>query len=104
MPSTLTVTYTYEGKEGDLAIIDGKGTVETTDKEAWVQNSGMEMKFNLSGTTASKIKMDQKSGWVSEAVIVQEMEGETQIKANDQMPEDMTIPMTIKNETGVTNE
>ncbi len=104
MASTLSSTYTYEGKEGEFALISGQGTVETTDKDAYVETNGMSMKYKLSGTMSSSIKVDIKSGWIHEANIEQTISGDATIKANDQMPEGMTIPMTIKTESTITSE
>lgn len=104
MASTITTDYTYEGMEGDYAIISGQGTVVSTDKDAYVETNGMSMKYDLSGNSSSSIKMDKKSGWIYEAIVNQTIEGNATIKANDQLPEGMTIPMTIKNETKFTSE
>lgn len=104
MATTVTTDYTYEGMEGDYAIISGQGTVVTTDKDAYVETNGMSMKYDLSGSSSSRIKMDKKSGWIYEAIVDQTIEGNATIKANEQLPEGMTIPMTIKNETKITSE
>lgn len=104
MATTVTTDYTYEGMEGEYAIISGQGTVVTTDKDAYVETNGMSMKYDLSGSSSSMIKMDKKSGWIYEAIVDQSIGGNATIKANDQLPEGMTIPMTIKNETKITSE
>jgi hypothetical protein len=104
MASTLSTTYTYEGSEENFALISGLGSVTTTDKEAYAETNGMSMKYDLSGTLSSSIKMDKKTGWIHEASVEQSIEGTATIKANDQLPDGMTIPMTIKNETRVSSE
>jgi len=104
MASTLTTTYTYEGSEDGIALISGEGSVKTTDTDAYTETNGMSMKYDLSGTLSSRIKLDKKTGWIHEASIDQIIEGTATIKANDQLPDGMTIPMTIKNETKVSSE
>ncbi len=104
MASTVSTDYTYEGSEGEYAIISGQGSVVTTDKDAYVETNGMSMKYNLSGNSTTRIKMDEKSGWIYEAIADQTIEGNASIKANDQLPDGLTIPMTIKSETKITTE
>jgi hypothetical protein len=104
MASTVSTTYTYEGSEDEFVLISGQGSVETTDKDAYVETNGMSMKYDLSGTLSSSIKMDKKTGWIHEASINQSIEGTATLKANDQLPDGMTIPMTITNETKVSSE
>jgi hypothetical protein len=104
MSSTLNITYTYEGSEDEFVLISGLGSVETMDKETYVETNGMSMKYDLSGTISSSIKMDKKTGWIHEASLEQSIEGTATIKANDQLPDGMTIPMTITNETKVSSE
>lgn len=104
MPFNASTSYTYEGKEGDLVLISGQGSVESSNPDEAVEANGMMMKYNLSGTTSSNIKMDHKSGWIREAVMEKTIKGEATLQANDQIPEDMTIPMSISSETKVSSE
>lgn len=104
MPFTTSNSYTYKGKEEDLHIISGQGTVESRNPDELVETNGMMMKYQLSGTTSSTIKLDPKSGWIQEATIEQNIKGDATIKANEQIPQDMTIPMSIASETKVSNE
>lgn len=104
MSSTHSTTFTYQGNEAGLVLIGGQGTIETTDKEEYTDTNGMMMKFDLSGTSTSLFKVDQKSGWIREATIEQNIGGDAFIKESDQMPQGMTIPMNLKNETRITGE
>ncbi len=104
MSFTLSNTYTYEGNEDGLAIISVRSSIETTDKEAWLENNGMTMRYELSGTMTGQILVDMKSGWTREATIEQNLEGKTYIQDNEQIPGGMEIPMTIKNLTKITDE
>lgn len=104
MSFTLSNTYTYEGSEDGLAIISVRSSIETADKEAWVENSGMTMRYELSGLASGQIKLDEKSGWTREASLEQNLEGKTHIKDSEQIPGGIEIPMTIKTETKTTDE
>ncbi|MCP4312796.1 MAG: hypothetical protein GY790_16155 [Bacteroidetes bacterium] len=104
MSSTLSTTFTYNGKEDGLVLISGQGTVETTDKEAYRETNGMKMKYDMSGNLTSQLKVDPKSGWISEAKIEQNIEGKAFIQENEQMPDGMEFPVTIKTESTITNK
>ncbi len=104
MSSTLSTTFTFQGNEAGFALIGGQGTMETTDKDAYIETNGMMMKYDLSGTSTSQFKIDQKSGWIQEATIEQNIGGDAFIKESDQIPEGMTIPMNIRSETRITGE
>ena len=54
------------------------------------------------GVISSDIKIDKVSGWIIEAINKQKIKGEAHIQASPQMPMNMTIPMTMKNETVIT--
>jgi len=104
MPFTLSSTFTYEGNEDGLALITSQGKLESIDTDEFIETNGMMMKYNLSGTMNSTIKVDKKSGWIQEASTEQIVEGNSIIQANEQIPQDMNIPMTITSVTEITSE
>lgn len=101
--ATLTTNYEYVEKHADYALIRGEGTIQSNDKDAYVQSNGMPMKYDLTGTMNSEVKIDKETGWIIESVITQDISGKAHIKANEQMPTDMEIPMEIKSKTTITN-
>ena len=76
----------------------------TADKDAYIQSNGMPLKYDMSGTMSSEIKINRKNGWVIESKINQIIKGTAQIKDNPQMPGGMTIPMTLSNEMTITEK
>ncbi len=84
------------------ALIKGTAAI-STDQEVAVMSSGIPMNYDLTGTMTSDIKVDPKTGWVIDATIRQEIEGNAIIKKNEQIPEDTQIPMKIINETIIKN-
>ncbi len=104
MPFTLSNTFTYEGSEDGFALITGQGILESVDTDEYIETNGMMMKYKLSGTMNSTIKVDKKSGWIQEASTEQIVKGSSIIQANEQIPQDMTIPMTINSVTELTSE
>ncbi|MCW3787349.1 DUF6263 family protein [Plebeiibacterium sediminum] len=95
-------TYKYLEEGSDFYLIGGDSSIKTEDTDTYVENNGMQMKYNLSGSLVSKIKIDKSSGWIMEAKIDQELKGNTEIKGNAQMPNGMSIPMVMKNDMTIT--
>ena len=52
----------------------------------------------------SDLKVDKKTGWVMAGTAEQSINGKAKIGANDQMPDGMDIPMTIKTTTTFTGK
>jgi len=104
MPIEITTTYTYKANEGSDYLITGDSKIKTSDPDEFVENNGMQMKYNMDGTMTSEIKVDKATGWIKEARLKQEMQGTTIIKANAQMPNDMQIPMTMHNDMTFTDK
>lgn len=89
------------------ALINGYATIETNDNIKNNEMTAMQMKFDLSGTKTSEIKVDINTGWIIEAKITQKIEGEIEMKMdNDQikgMYGGMKISMKMLQETLITN-
>ncbi len=100
----MTSTYKYIEEGSDFYLIGGDSEIQTEDKDAYVENNGMQMKYKLNGTLVSKIKINKESGWIVEANITQELKGTTEIKGNAQMPDGMSIPMVMKNDMTITGQ
>ena len=104
MPSTLTSTLTYEGMEDELAVLNSEGSIKTIDSEEYVETNGMMMKYQLEGTMNATIKLDPESGWIRSVSEEKTIRGNAKIKANDQMPDGMDIPMKISSVTEISSE
>lgn len=99
MSANMTTVYALEESNPSYNLIRGDSKIETENKDAYVDSNGMPMKYDLSGTMTSEIKVDRKTGWIIEARTNQEMKGDAYIKGNPQMPDGMKIPMELKSET-----
>jgi hypothetical protein len=97
MGALMKTTYTLSEQKGDTYIIKGVAQITTLDKDAYVQANGMDVKYDLSGSMSTTLTVDKRSGWIIDATIDQTLSGNTMIKPNEQLPEGMTIPMTMKN-------
>jgi hypothetical protein len=64
----------------------------------------MPLKFDLTGTMSSDIKISRNTGWISEAKISQVITEKSQIKDNPNFSDGLIIPMTMKNEMIITDK
>lgn len=103
MSAAMTSTYKYAANENAHYLITGDSKIETADKDAYIETNGIPMKYNLKGTMLSEIKVDKKSGWIIEATVKQEMSGDVSIEPSTQIPDGMTIPMSLKTDMKFTN-
>ncbi len=103
MSAKMTTNYEFAELNPDYALIKGKSSIVTADKDAYIESNGMSMKYDLTGSMVSEIKVDKSTGWIIEATINQKIEGDTYIKENPQLPNGMKIPMTMINDMVITN-
>lgn len=103
MSANMTTDYEFAELTSEYALIKGKSTIVTADKDAYIESNGMPMKYDLTGSMDSEIKVDKNTGWIIEATINQKIEGDTYIKENPQLPNGMKIPMTMINDVVITN-
>jgi hypothetical protein len=104
MSANMTTNYEFSDLTSEYAFIKGNSTIKTANKEAYVNTNGMPMKYDLTGTMLSEIKVDKNTGWILEAKMNQEIKGDAIIKENPQLPNGMKIPMTMKSEMLITNK
>ncbi|HNP19952.1 MAG TPA: DUF6263 family protein [Fulvivirga sp.] len=103
MSANMTTTYKFLDSTKEHYLIVGESKIETADKDAYIESNGMPMKFDLTGFMTSNIKIDKTSGWIVVAKIDQDIQGDTYIKENPQMPNGMKIPMIMKSKMVFTN-
>jgi hypothetical protein len=96
MEASLTTSFQYVEAADNYNIITGSGKIETADKDAYIQVNGMPVKYDLSGTMNSTIKVDNETGWVIESKINEKINGSAQIKDNPKLPGGLTIPMIFE--------
>jgi hypothetical protein len=103
MSALMTTDYEFTELTSDYAMIKGNSVIKTADKDAYIESNGMPMKYDMTGSMISEIKVDRETGWIIEANIDQEIKGDAYIKENPQMPNGMKIPMTMINKMVITN-
>lgn len=102
--ATMETVYQLKDISDSYFQIIGNSTVETADKDAYIELNGMPMKYDMDGTMISDIKIDRETGWVLSAKINQSISGTSSIKENPQMPNGLVIPMTMNTEMIISNK
>lgn len=92
-------SFTLEEIAADYYVIKGESEIETALKDELVEVNGMKMQYDLSGKMDANIKVDKNTGWIMDAVFIQQISGEAKIQDSAQMPGGITIPMKINNES-----
>ena len=64
-------------------------------------SKGLPIKFDLSGTVKSTIKVHASTGWIDESNTTMELTGNGEVKDNPKTPGGLTIPMVMTTETKV---
>lgn len=103
IPMQVSTAYEFVNVTPDFAFIKGTSSIKTTNPEAYIDSYGMLIKYDLTGSMLSEIKVDKNTGWIIEATINQEVIGNTYIKESAQTPDELKIPMLVLNETVITN-
>ncbi|WP_196887230.1 DUF6263 family protein [Aureivirga sp. CE67] len=83
--------------------IEGNGTMKTDPNADFIPTNGFYAKPNLSGTIKSIISIDAKTGWIIKSTIIQELDGNTEIKTTPEGPVEMKVPMKTTTETIITD-
>jgi hypothetical protein len=104
MSADITTTYKLTESSTNYHTIVGDSKIITADKDAYVETNGMPTKYNLKGVMSSNIKVDKISGWIIEAKINQDIQGDVYIKDNPRLPGGLKIPMIMKSDMTFTNK
>jgi len=102
--ATVQTIYQLVDVTADFYQIHGDGTMVSDTSSKPLEINGLPMKYNLSGTTLSDIKVSKTTGWISEIKLRQLMSGSIQILDNPRVPGGMIIPMTFNTEMSTTNK
>lgn len=101
----LSTEYELVDFTSEYALIKGNATIEPLDSET---ASMIPMNFEFSGSQMSELKVDINTGWIIDAKITQEIEGEVVMNMGENqeikgMEGGMKITMKMVQETVITN-
>ena len=89
---------------GSVYEVYGDGTMSSDTTAKPLQVNGLQMKYELTGTTLTDFKVNKATGWISEIKERQWISGNMQILDNPKIPGGMIIPMTFTTETITTDK
>ncbi|GAA4335024.1 hypothetical protein GCM10023149_42730 [Mucilaginibacter gynuensis] len=104
MVADVHTTYTLKDVTDQYYLIAGDATIKTDPKTPAATVNGFLIKYNMAGTNLTEIKADKKTGWITEAHVVQNIKGNNEIQDNPQIPGGMTIPMTMNTNMTITDK
>lgn len=97
MPIDIDTTYMLKGVKDGMASIDAVSKMDMGDSSKPLEiDPNNKMSMQLSGTINANSDVDIKTGMTKKSNMTMNFTGMLKMGANEQMPEGMTIPMTIK--------
>ena len=103
VPIEVNTTHTYLGMQDGKWHIRSTSTLSKPDDQEWSNFNGLKAKITVNGTQEGDILLDSSSGWVQQSTVDQQLEMTFTIPPNDQLPNGLTIPMTMKTKAYTSN-
>lgn len=103
LPLILTNTFTLKEINNGLATISVKGDMKIDPANAKTTLQGMNATYFMEGTREGELQVEVETGWMKSGNLNDNIYGSISIEPGPQMPEGMTIPMEMNNETTVTS-
>ena len=94
--------YTLDEVTAGQYLISAVSKMNSPNAGTYKELNGISAKTEISGNITTSMKIDKKSGWIAESASSMNLKGNVSFKANDKMPQGMTIPMEISGTTTVT--
>ena len=102
MPIDIDTTYMLKSRKDGIAYIDAVSKMDMGDSSKPLEiDPNSKMTMQLSGTINASSEVDEKTGLTRKSNVTMNFSGVMRIEAGPQMPEGMTMPMTIKGDAVV---
>jgi len=102
MPIDIDTTYMLKQSKDGIAYIDAVSKFDMGDSTKPLEiDPNNKMSMQLSGSINTTSEIDEETGLTRKSNITMNFSGIMKMEANEQMPDGMTIPMTIKGESVV---
>jgi hypothetical protein len=103
LPLILTNNFTLKEVNNGVATIGVKGSLKVDPANAKTTIQGMNATYFMDGTRKGEIMVEVETGWMQSGTLTDNIVGSISLEANPQMPNGMTIPMEMNNETTITS-
>jgi len=94
-PIEIANTYTLKERKNGVAIVDVSSKMDFGEKDAPIDTGPVKINMEMTGRVRGTSQIDEASGWMIRSKMKMQLSGEIKIIPNEQMPEGMTVPMTI---------
>ena len=93
-PIDVDTTYVLKKRDNGLAYIDAVAKMDMGD-ESEIEMGPAKVSLQMSGVLNTASVVDEVTGWALRSNTTMNFTGVVKMAANEQMPQGMTIPMTI---------
>jgi len=96
MPIDVDTTYLLKQRKDGIAYIDAVAKMDMGDSSKIIEiDPNNKMSMQISGTMNSMSEVDEATGLTRKSNVAMNFSGVMRVEANQQMPDGMTMPMTI---------
>jgi hypothetical protein len=103
-PLIANITYTLSSVNDGIATINVKGTIENDPDDATMNLQGMDATIFMEGDREGQLQVEVASGWVISGSMKDDIAGSITIAPGAQVPNGMSIPMSITNDITITDK
>jgi hypothetical protein len=100
-PMEIDITNTLTGYKEGIITIQTNAKIETGDQPKPIEMGPMKMTMRMQGEQKGTTQIDKATGWMVRAKADMRFSGEMKMEPNEQMPQGMTIPVTVEGVTTV---
>jgi hypothetical protein len=91
----LSISYQLIDVVKDIYMVHGEGTIISDKNASPVKINGMPVKYTLSGSFISDVRLNKNTGWISSFKTTQLMVGDMHIQDNPELPGGISIPVSF---------
>lgn len=95
-PIEIDNTYTLKERKNGVAIVDISSMMDLGEKDASIDMGPMKMNMEMTGSVHGTSEINEASGWMIRSKMKMQLAGQMSIAPNEQMPEGITVPMSIE--------
>ena len=95
-PIEIDNTYTLKERKNGVAIVDINSKMDLGKKGASIDMGPMKMNMEMKGSYQGTSEINEANGWMIRSKMNMQLAGQVKIAPNEQMPEGITMPMSIE--------
>ncbi|MHC5061845.1 MAG: DUF6263 family protein [Planctomycetota bacterium] len=100
-PMEMDTTNTLTECKGGIFTIQTEARIEPGDQAKPIEMGGVKMSMRIQGQQNGTSQLDEATGWMVRSKADMKFSGEVKVEGNEQMPQGMTIPMSIEGVTTI---